>query len=69
MPSDLLATSQVDDYVDYLVQFIQNLIEQTVPTAKGSEQAKPWWSKAVADAIQTERRARRQFTAINSKTN
>ena len=41
MPSDLLATSQVDDYVDYLVQFIQNLIEQTVLTAKGLEQAKP----------------------------
>ena len=69
MPSDILATSQIDDYVDYLVQFIQNLIEQTVPTAKGSEQAKPWWSVAVAEAIRTERRARRQFTAVNSEAN
>jgi hypothetical protein len=51
MPSDMLATNQVDDYVDYLVQFIQNLIKQTVPIAKGSERAKPWWSKAVVDAI------------------
>ena len=41
MPNDILTTNQVDDYVDYLVQFIQDLIELTVPTAKGSEQAKP----------------------------
>ena len=37
MPGDMTATSQVDDYVNYLIQFIQNLIEQTAPTSKGSE--------------------------------
>jgi len=42
MPSQELANAQaIDQYTDYLVGFIQNLIKQTVPYKSPSTQVKP----------------------------
>jgi hypothetical protein len=51
---------QVDNYIYYLTTFIQNLIQQTVPTARISKHSKPWWNEEVGTAIKEERRARRR---------
>jgi hypothetical protein len=67
-PSESLDIRQVDDYVAYLTQFIQALIEQTVPIARTSEHSKPWWTGEVADAILTERRARSGPPSIQLRT-
>lgn len=47
-PSGQLGPHGIDECVDYLVQFIQDLIEQAVPLSQPSEQAQPWWDEAVA---------------------
>src|SRR5437763_7503535 len=51
IPANLFTPEEVDQYVDYLVQFIQDLMDQTVPYSKLSTRRKPWWSEAISDAI------------------
>jgi hypothetical protein len=40
-PTDLQDPQEIDSYVSYLVHFIQELISQTVPLARPSQQAQP----------------------------
>jgi hypothetical protein len=60
-PSSNLGPQGIDDYTDYLVQFIQDLIADTVPTIRPSDQARPWWDREVADAVHKERQAKRYW--------
>src|SRR5205814_169596 len=41
IPANLSTPEEVDQYVDYLVQFIQDLMDQTVPYSKLSTRRKP----------------------------
>jgi hypothetical protein len=45
---------------------MQDLIEQTVPLSQPSERAQPWWDAAVAEAVQAERQAQRQWSRTQS---
>jgi hypothetical protein len=66
-PISLETTEQVDNYIHYLITFIQNLIQQTVPTARISKYSKPWWNEEVGNAIKEERRARRRWNNYHSE--
>ena len=57
-PYGPIGPQEIDTYVSYLVQFIQELIDQTVPLARPSQQAQPWWNSTVAEAVYKERQAR-----------
>ena len=60
LPERLDNIEEANKYTDYLVNFTQNLLEATVPWGKVSERAEPWWTKAVADAVEKEREAKRK---------
>jgi hypothetical protein len=63
IPSHELANAQaIDQYTDYLVGFIQNLIKQTVPYKSPSTQVKPWWNTEVANLVAQEHRAYHQWS-------
>jgi hypothetical protein len=60
VPAQELASIQdIDDYTSYLVGFIQQLIDQTVPYRTVSERAQAWWTAEVSAVVATERRAHR----------
>jgi exonuclease III len=66
-PTSLETIEQVDNYIHYLTTFIQNLIHQTVPTARISKHSKLWWNEEVGNAIKEERRARRRWNTYHSE--
>ena len=49
------------------MQFIQNLIVDTVLIIRPSDQARPWWDREVADAICKERQAKRYWNCTCTK--
>ena len=53
----------INQYVNYLVDFIQELIHKTVPIYKGSSpHSKSWWTQEVEELVQAERRAHWAWT-------
>jgi exonuclease III len=68
LTSEEQATSQgIDQYVDYLVGFVQDLIHKTVPTRKGASlHSKSWWTQEAEDLVQAEQRAHREWTRRHS---
>ena len=57
--TELASIQDIDDYTSYLVGFIQQLIDQTVPYRTVSERAQAWWTAEVSAVVATERRAHR----------
>ena len=47
----------IDQYLDYLIRFILDLISKTVPVYKPSQKQQPWWLLAILEAINLKRRA------------
>jgi hypothetical protein len=66
---DLTTAWEIDSYSDYLVGFIQELISQTVPYKTPSTHAQAWWTPEVSKAINTERRAHRQWSLNRTEHN
>ena len=50
-PDELIILDQIDIYSDYLVGFIQRLVNLTVPWAKPPNYLVPWWSSEVVDIV------------------
>ena len=59
VPIDLGTAQDIDDYTDYLIRFIQNLISTTVLQSKPLSYSQPWWTVAILKAIYQERQAQR----------
>ncbi len=53
--------TEVDYYCHQLVQKTQGLIAETVPIAKPTTYAKPWWNSTISAAIRNERQLKRQW--------
>ena len=49
------------------MQFIQDLIADTVPIVRPSDQARPWWEGEVADAVRKERQAKRYWNRTRTE--
>ena len=67
LPYVLGSSSEIDTYASYLVAFIQDLIDKTVPYCKASLYSQPWWTQAITEAVATERRARRHWTQVRTE--
>lgn len=48
-------------YSDYLVAFIQGLVDSAVPWAKPSGFSVPWWTGEVAEVVRADREARHRW--------
>lgn len=59
---ELASPQEIDDYASYIVGFIQQLINQTVPYKVVSERAQAWWTADVLAAVDTERKAHRLWS-------
>lgn len=59
---ELTSPTEIDTYADYVVQFCQDLIDQTVPWSKPSKRGQPWWTQEIKNLVQQEREARRQHS-------
>jgi hypothetical protein len=60
-PSELRTISQVEQYTEYLIRTIQDLIDCTTPVFKPSSKAQPWWSWEVRQAVEKERAATQKY--------
>ena len=49
---------EIELYTEYLLDFAQSLVERTVPWAKPSTKATPWWTEEIEDLVREERRLR-----------
>jgi hypothetical protein len=47
--------------------YIQGLVELTVPWAKPSPRANPWWTAEIQELVQEERQLRRRWLIIGDK--
>lgn len=56
----------VEMYTGYLIQFIQELIEASVPWCRKSQHTVPWWSEEIKEAIKKERRFKRVWLRTRS---
>ena len=56
-----LSAANIERYTSYLMDFIQELIELTVPWAKPSRRATPWWTQEIQALVTQERQLRRQY--------
>jgi hypothetical protein len=54
--------ADINQYTDYLVKFIQDLAGHTVPWAKPSTRATPWWTPEIESLVRQERHERRIWT-------
>src|SRR5277367_2998244 len=43
-PAGVLSANDIETYTDYLMGFIQELVSYSVPWAKPSHKANPWWT-------------------------
>ncbi|KAF7139736.1 hypothetical protein CNMCM5793_007671 [Aspergillus hiratsukae] len=62
IPQHLSSHQQIDEYAEYLRDFILALAETSTPKAKDREEGAPrcaWWTREVEDRVRDERRARR----------
>jgi hypothetical protein len=61
MPGPLNTAPEIEEYTDYLMNFLQQLIELTVPLAKPArDYTCNWWTPEVQEAVHLARAARRQ---------
>ena len=61
LPGELATPDRIDTYADYLVGFIQGLVDLAVPWAKPSGFSVPWWTSEVAEAVKADREARHRW--------
>src|SRR3979411_1924013 len=61
LPGELSTFGQIDMYSDYLVNFIQRLVDLAVPWARPSGFSVPWWTSEVAEAVRADREARHHW--------
>lgn len=66
-PTALSTATDIDCYTDYLVRFIQSLVDQAVPWSKPSNFGQPWWTPEVQQAVADEREARRRHDGTEQK--
>ena len=59
-PPNLATPDEVNCYVNSIVQFVQQLIENTVPWAKPSSYAQPWWTMEVQEVVEEEQSLRQR---------
>ncbi|KAG2000794.1 hypothetical protein GB937_010827 [Aspergillus fischeri] len=62
IPQHLSSHRQIDEYAEYLRDFILALAETSTPKAKDRQEGAPrcaWWTREVEDRVRDERRARR----------
>ena len=52
IPQHLSSTTEIDGYANYLTQFIEKVVESTVPWIKNGGKAESWWSDNVAKAVE-----------------
>ena len=50
---------EIEDYVEYLMGFINDLVATTVPWARPSSRANPWWTSGIQELVQREQKLRR----------
>jgi hypothetical protein len=61
MPGLLNTISEIEEYTNYLMNFLQQLMELTVPLAKlKREYICSWWTPEIKSAVQQARATRRQ---------
>ena len=60
VPASFISKGQIDEYAKYLQDFVLDLVEKTVPTAKSHQEASTprcrWWTSEVDKAVKEERR-------------
>jgi hypothetical protein len=61
LPVELTTPGRIDTYSDYLVAFIQGLVDLAVPWAKPSGFSVPWWTSEVAEVVRADREARHRW--------
>jgi hypothetical protein len=61
LPIELATVDYIDAYSNYLIGFIQKLVDLAVPWAKPSSFSVPWWNSEVAEAIRADREARHRW--------
>ena len=60
-PGPLKTAAEIEEYTEYLCQFLKQLVELTVPLAKAAPGfSYAWWSPEVDNAVRRARAARRQ---------
>jgi hypothetical protein len=57
----LSTPEQIESYTSYLLEFVQELVNQTVPWSKPSRRANPWWTTDIQQLVQTEGNLRREW--------
>ena len=54
VPASFISKGQIDEYAKYLQDFVLDLVEKTVPTAKSHQEASTprcrWWTSEVDKA-------------------
>ena len=60
IPEDTSSQEQIEVYTEYLLSFIQELIEKAVPMAKATGTPSPWWTPEIEKLVQEERQERRR---------
>ncbi len=52
--------SYIEEYTNYLLAFVQQLVNDTVPWARPSNRAAPWWTQELQELVHQARRLRRR---------
>jgi len=60
IPRHLGSLPEIEWYASYLLQFTEELLDKTVPWAKGEGKAVSWWSSSVAEAVEEYKKAIRR---------
>jgi exonuclease III len=59
--------TQLEEYTDYLMTFIQNWINITVPWSQPSNHASPWWTQEIKNLAREEQQARRRWVEYGNE--
>jgi hypothetical protein len=60
-PEDCSSAEDIEAYTDYLMKFLRDLVELTVPWAKPSSKANPWWTQEIQELVKEERQWRKRW--------
>ncbi|KAI1003131.1 hypothetical protein K3495_g5077 [Podosphaera aphanis] len=67
--SSLDSKEEIDQRVFLITKAIQKVIQETIPTAKPSKFAKPYWTSQCTDVVRETRKARRIWKTYGTEEN
>jgi hypothetical protein len=68
LPAREQSEEGIKSYTSYLISFVQEAINATVPWVRPSGRATPWWTEEINNLVQEERRLRNVWTKTGKAT-